>query len=294
MDTSSIQNNNVAKSSKNKHIKIAAAVLCALSVVLIVFLASKNMLFFSIAQSKVLNGEYREAAAYAAESSSPKAQLVSDYVFLRVAINENYPDLLVSFNRDLLNEWYDTACNITENGEGLNEDILDSSEKIKQTLETIFERADSYEQLRPTVLSVMDVFNEINRLYTKDENGKNVSFSVKTEYDRIFEWEQQAYQLSQYLAETPNGESIYLFNYMVKEAEGECSELKNILSTVLSSGYSNDTLVRFSGTAKKTFPDVQNGSVTLNVLDKEEYEKYMYQSLCRSLVENLLVFFNNN
>lgn len=295
MDTSAIKNNNVPNDSKKKKsLKIAVAVLCALSLLLIVFLACKNTLFFHIAQYKAMDGKHRESIAYASESDDPRAEILSDYVFLRVAINENYPDLLAEFDRDLLAEWYDTACRISENGEGLNGEILENADNIKQTLEMIFERLDAYEQLRPTVLNLMDVFNEINRLYTKDENGKNTAFSVKTEYDRIFEWEQQTYTLMQYLAATPNGESIYLFNYMVKEAEEECSELNDILSTVLSSGYENDDLVRFSGTTKKTFPDVQNGSVVLNVSDKEEYEHYMYQGLCRSLTENLLIFFNNN
>lgn len=292
MDTFEIKNNNVpTDSKKSKKLKIAVAVLCALSFLVIVFLLCKNTLFFHLSQNMAEKGEYREAAAYATESTSPEAQLISEYAFLRVAINENYPDLLAEFDKELLTEWYNTACHISENDEKLSDKIIESVENIKQTLEVIFERLDSYEQLRPTVLSLMDVFNEINRLYTKDENGKNTSFSVKTEYDRIYEWEQQAYQLSQYLHATPNGESIYLFNYMVKEAEGECAELKDILSTVLSSGYTNDDLVRFSGTTKKTFPDVQNGSVILNVLKKDEYEQYMYYGLCRSLTENLLVFF---
>lgn len=292
MDAFEAKNNNVpTDSKKRKSLKFAVALLCALSLLLIAFLFGKNTLYFYIAQSKALNGRYREATAYASESADPRAQLLSEYVFLRVDINENYPDLLAEFDRDLLNEWHDTVCRISENGEGLSDGILKSAESIKQNLEMIFERLDAYEQLRPTVMSLMDVFNEINRLYTKDENGNNTAFSVKTEYDRIFEWEQQVYQLSLYLSETPNGESIYLFNYMVKEAESECVQLNDILSTVLSSGYENDDLVRFSGTTKKTFPDVQNGSVVLNVSRKEEYEQYMYQGLCRSLTENLLVFF---
>lgn len=289
MDTYKI-NNNVFYGSK-KGLKIAVTVLCALLVIFITFLLCKNTLFFRISQNMAEKGEYREAAAYATESTSAEAQLISEYAFLRVAINENYPDLLAEFDRELLTEWYDTVCHISENGEKLSDEILACVEDIRLTLEMIFERLDSYEQLRPTALSLMDVFNEINRLYTKDENGKNTAFSVKTEYDRIYEWEKQAYQLSQYLYSTPNGESIYLFNYMVKEAEGECAELNEILSTVLSAGYENDDLVRFSGTTKKTFPDVRNGSVVLNVLDKEEYEQYMYHGLCRSLTENLLVFF---
>lgn len=292
MDTVVIKNNSVpANSKKRKTLKIAVAVLCALSLLLIAFLTCKNTLFFHIAQRKALNDEYRDATAYASESTDPRAQLISDYAFLRVDINENYPDLLVEFDRDLLSDWYSTACRISESDEKLDSEIIATAESIRHTLKIIFERLDAYKQLRPTVLSLMDVFNEINRLYTKDENGKNTAFSVKTEYDRIFGWEQQVYQLSQYLNATPNGESIYLFNYMVKEAESECAQLNDILSTVLSSGYKNDDLVRFSGTTKKTFPDIQNGSVVLNFAEKEEYEQYMYQGLCRSLTENLLVFF---
>lgn len=294
MDTSAVKTNNKTADGKHKKIKAAAVVLCTLSAVLIAFLIGKNALFLNISQSFAIRGEYREAVGYASMSSSAEAELVSDYAYLRVSINENYPDLLAQFSREKLEEWYATVCRISENGQKLDGELLDSVNSIKQTLELIFERIDSYKLIRPDVLSLMDSFNEINRLYTKDENGKNTSFSVKTEYDRIYEWEKQVHTLSQYLASTPNSESIYLFSYMLKEAEAECAQLNDILSTVLSSGYKNDDLVRFSGTTKKTFPDIQNGNVSLNFLEKEEYEKYMYQGLCRSLTENLIVFYNDN
>lgn len=294
MDTSAVKTNNKTADGKQKTLKIAVVILCALSSVLIAFLIGKNALFLSISQSLALEGEYREAVEFSSMSTSSEAELVSDYAYLRVSITENYPDLLARFNREKLEEWYETVCRISENGQKLNSELLDSVNSIKQTLELIFERVDSYERIRPDVLSLMDAFNEINRLYTKDENGKNTSFSVKTEYDRIYEWEKQVHTLSQYLSSTPNSESVYLFSYMLKEAEAECAQLNEILSTVLSSGYKNDDLVRFSGTTKKTFPDVQNGNVSLNFLEKEEYEKYMYQGLCRSLTENLLVFYDVN
>ena len=292
MDTTAIKNNNAVNGGKKKKIlKIAAAVLCALSVLLIIFLASKNTLFFYLAQHNVLEGNYRSAAAYASESGSDKADILSEYIDLRVSLNENYPDLLAEFNQDILNNWYSAACRITENSDGIDEEIVTNAEGIKQTLETVFSRLEAYNALRPTVLSVMDVFNEINRLYTKDVDGKNIAFTLNGEYERIAGWEYQNERLIAYLAQTPNGESIYLFNFLVKEVEGECTDLKLTLNTVFESGYTADDLVRFKGSAKKTFPNIQNGNVTLNVLEKETYEEYLYKGLCRSLVENLLVYY---
>ncbi len=292
MDTTAIKNNNaVSGGKKKKALKIAAAVICALSVLLIIFLACKNTLFFYLAQHNALEGNYRTATAYASESSSDKADILSEYINLRVSINENYPDLLAEFNSDILNNWYSAVCRITENSDGIDKEIIENAEGIKQTLETVFNRLDTYETLRPTVLSAMDVFNEINRLYSKDVDGKNTAFTLNGEYERIAAWEYQNEQLIAYLAETPNGESIYLFNFLVKEIEGECTDLKSTFNTVFESGYTAEDLVRFKGSAKKTFPNIQNGNITLNVLDKETYEEYLYKGLCRSLVENLLVYY---
>ena len=293
MDTTAIKNNNAVNSgNKKKILKIAVAVICALSVLLIAFLACKNTLFFHLAQSKALDGKYRTAAAYADESTYSKAEILSEYINLRVSINENYPDLLAELNTDLMNDWYSALCRITENSDGIDEEIIKNAEGIKQTLETVFNRLETYNTLRPTVLGVMDVFNEINRLYSKDADGKNTAFTINEEYERIAEWEYKNELLIAYLSETPNGESIYLFNFLVKEVEGECAELKSTFNTVFESGYTAEDLVRFQGNAKKTFPNIQNGNVTLNVLEKETYEEYLYKGLCRSLVENLLVYYH--
>ncbi len=292
MEKFAIKNQNASSGGNKKNLlKIAAVVICVISVLLIAFLASKNAVFFHLAQSKTLDGKYRAAATYVSESSDEKADVLSDYINLRVSINENYPNMLAEFDRNILNEWYTAVCNITENPEGLDEEIISKSEGIKQTLEMIFERLETYDALRPTILNVMDVFNEINRLYTKDVDGKNTAFSISGEYARIGVWEQQNQELMNFISATPNGESIYLFNFLTKEIEGECSDLKSTMNTVFESGYTAEDLVRFQGTAKKTFPNVQNGNVSLNVLDKETYEEYLYKGLCRSLVENLLIYY---
>lgn len=292
MDTSVIKNNNKTDgSNKRKALKIAVAVLCVLSVLIIAFLACKNTFFFHLAQKNTLENKYRIAASYASESTSSQAKILSEYIDLRVSINENYPNMLAEPDREILEGWYASACHISEESDGIDKEIMENANGIKQALETIFDRLDAYEMLRPTVLSVMDVFNEINRLYTKDVDGKNTAFTVNGEYERIAIWEQQNEQLIDFLLLTPNGESVYLFNFLVKEIEGECADLKITFGTVLESGYTADDLVRFKGTAQKTFPDIQNGNVSLNVLEKETYEEYLYKGLSRSLIENLLAYF---
>ncbi len=292
MDISATKNNNtVSGGNKKNFLKIAALVICILSVLLLTFLALKNTLFFHLAQSKTLDGKYRSAATYVSESTDIKADVLSDYISLRVSINENYPNMLAELDRNILNEWYSLVCNITENPEGLDEEIISNSEGIKQTLEIIFDRLETYSSLKPTILNVMDVFNEINRLYTKDIDGKNTAFSISGEYERIGIWEQQNQELINFISATPNGESIYLFNFLTKEIEGECADLKSTMNTVFESGYTAEDLVRFQGDAKKTFPNVQNGNVSLNVLEKETYEEYLYKGLCRSLIENLIVYY---
>ena len=166
MDTVEIKNNSVpANSKKRKSLKIAVAVLCALSLLLIAFLTCKNTLFFHIAQRKALNDEYRDATAYASESTDPRAQLISDYAFLRVDINENYPDLLVEFDRDLLSDWYSTACRISESDEKLDSDCTTIGGWAAENIGAMPVAFDSFDYLQFTILvKHVDENHRISRL----------------------------------------------------------------------------------------------------------------------------------
>ena len=59
------------------------------------------------------------------------------------------------------------------------------------------------------------------------------------------------------------------------------------MNTVLANGYTETDRIRLTGEQRKVFPSVQNGSVSINVADKEAYETYLYQSICRTLTQSL-------
>ena len=57
-------------------------------------------------------------------------------------------------------------------------------------------------------------------------------------------------------------------------------------------GYGDDDPVRVSTSGHKNFPDIANASGTsVSVARKEEYERYMYISVCRALTESLAEYY---
>ena len=86
-------------------------------------------------------------------------------------------------------------------------------------------------------------------------------------------------------------ESIYLLTYLIKEVQGECTDLEYIIVSVTESGYSETDVVRFSGEARKKYPDIRSSTASVNLLEKENYELYVYRGICRALVEKLGEFY---
>ena len=79
---------------------------------------------------------------------------------------------------------------------------------------------------------------------------------------------------------------------MAKEAQGEISELNAAVDSVADSGYGEEDLVRFKGEAVKRFPDITNSSgESVNLLNKEVYERFMYEEFCNKLVQNLAPYY---
>lgn len=285
--------NRTSENHGNKK-KLVAALTAALvlSVLLIVFLLAKNSIFRLIAEIKAENGEYESAYSLLEKTTDEKSALLKEYVALRKDINENYPLLLSDFSEEKIRLWSESAEKLNLMSFFLDEDLAQDINKLSQKLNVITDCLESYKSKRNGILSLMDVFNEINRLHTKDAEGKNTSFTVAQMRSKIGEWQSLSAEIASFASSLPNTENIYLFNYMVKEALGEIDDLSIAVESVIQSGYSETDNVRFGGDAQRRFPDISNSNnESVNLLEKEKYERFMFDEICRKLVETLGEFY---
>ncbi len=271
----------------------AVSVICALVAVIVTFLALKNTLYFSLAQKSAEKNEFSHAMQLVEKSSSDEARLLEKYLALRFDINRSYPELVSEFNIEKINEWKAVAEELCGEAEILGEKISADAELLRRRLAQINDCYTGYQTIRSEVLGMMDVFAEFNRLYTVALDGKNTAFTVAQERQKIAAWEQQNSVLMNYAATVPGYENIYLLNYLIKEVQGECSDLREAMDKVVAMGYTETDLIRLSGSAQKKFPSIQNSNnETVNVLEKETYEQYMFKSICSRLIESLGEFYS--
>lgn len=271
----------------------AVSVICALVAVIVVFLAAKNPLYFSLARKKAEKSEFSQAMQIVEKSGSEDARLLEKYLTLRFDINRSYPELVSAFNIEKIGEWLAVAEEICVNSDALGEIISADAELLRLRLAEINGCYAGYQAIRSDVLDMMDVFAEFNRLYTVAADGKNTAFTVEQERRKIASWEQKNSALMNYAATVPGYENIYLLNYLIKEVQGECSDLNEAMDKVVSMGYAETDLIRLSGTAQKKFPSIQNSNnETVNVLEKANYEQYMFKSICGQLTESLGEFYS--
>lgn len=292
MARENIKQNTSAQNRNKKPLIIAVSVICALSVILIAFLACENSLYFSIAESKAQKGDYSEALELVEDIRTEEAQALAMYLELRCNFNENYPVLLSDFQPSIIAGWTESVNAIEQVRHLLNDEILADADNMSEMLRRVNSCLNQYGQIRGEILSLMDVFSELNRLYTKDITGKNTSFTVSEERIKVSSWEQQLSNLVNFANTIPNFENIYLLNYLIKEVEGECLDLKSAMDSVVAMGYTETDLIRLSGSGQKQFPAITNSNNdTVNLLQKEKYEAYLYEGICIQLAEVLGVFY---
>ena len=281
------------KSGNKKALVIAVSVICALLAVIIVFLTCKNSIYFEIAKSKTESGDYSAALALCEQSSGEKNDALEQYLKLRAEINEYYPQLLLEFDINKINEWKERTSLLGMSAEILGEKITAEAQDLFNTLSQISSLYTQYTYMRTDILSLMDVFAEFNRLYTVDASGKNTAFTVSQELSKIARWEQLNSNLMVYASSIPGSESIYLLNYLIKEVQAECGELRGAMDSVVAMGYTQTDNIRLSGTAQKKFPSIQNSeNESVSVAEKERYEAFMYDGICYKLAEILGAFYS--
>lgn len=292
-DSRQNKNMHAENHGSRKALVVAVSVICALAVLIAVFLACKNPLYFAIAKSEAENGNYSSALNLCEKSTSDESSMLAAYLELRIDINESYAQLLSDFDIAKINSWAEKITVVAANSEVLGEEISAQANSLSATLLQIINLHSQYTSLRPEIISSMDVFAEFNRLYSVDSNGKNTAFTVMQELVKISDWEQKNAKLSSFASMLPGSENIYLLNYLIKEIQGECGDLRNAMDSVLAMGYTQTDNIRLSGTGQKKFPGVQNANgETITVLEKERYEAFLYSSICRKLAEILGSFYS--
>lgn len=277
---------------KKKALAAAVSVIAVIAVLIIAFLASKSSLYYFAAENKAEKNEFSEAMQLIESSNGEKADALKAYLALRLEINASYPAMLTDFDIEKIKSWSEKADELCLNSALLGDEFAADAQSLSQALSQIISCAEEYDGTKSDILKLMDVFNEINRLHEKNEEGKNTSFTIAEERAKISEWEQLNSSVSSFASRIPGGENVYLINYLVKEAQGEISELSKAIDSVAASGYTETDVVRFSGDAEKRFPDITNSSgESVNLLEKEKYEQFMHEEICRQLTENLGSFY---
>lgn len=280
------------RSGRRNPLVIAASVVCALVLLVAAALLLKNPILFRAAQKQAEKENFITAESINKRCSSSESQLLAEYLDLRIDIDLRYPEMLSSFDPQIFRSWSERATALLANSDSFRPALASQLKALEYKLSVACARLNEYDFMQEDIGSLMDVFAEINRLYTKDGSGKNTAFSVAEELERIEKWESLGQSLSDFAGKLPNGDSVYLLTYLIKESKGECDDLRAAMDTVLGAGYSPTDLVRLSGEARKSFPSIRSSSgSSVDLLQKEEYMKFMYSGVCRALVEYIGEFY---
>lgn len=280
------------RSGRRNPLVIAVSVVCALAVLVAAALLLKNPILYSAAQRQAEKENFIFAESLNKHCSSADSQLLAEYLDLRIDIDLRYPEMLSNFDPEIFRGWGERASTLAASSDAFKPALASQVKALEYKLSVACARLNEYDFMQQDIGSLMDVFAEINRLYTKDDSGKNTAFSVARELEKIEEWERLGQSLSDFAGKLPNGESVYLLTYLIKESRGECDDLRAAMDTVLGAGYSPTDLVRLSGEAHKSFPSMKSSSgSSVTLLQKEEYMRFMYSGVCRALVEYIGEFY---
>lgn len=292
MSEMQVRNRKGQTNGNRKPLVAAVCVVLVLAVTITVFLAAKNPVSIIAAEKRAEKGDFSQAAEFISKANGEKAEILEKYIMLRLDIISTYPDLLTEFSSEKINSWKESTDYIIANADLVSEEILAQNQLISQALDGIVSGIAGYEALRADVLSMMDVFNEINRLSSKDAEGNSISFTVAEEREKIRQWEQKCAALEEYSRSINGSESIYLLNYLIKEAQGECIDLNEKMNIVIENGYAETDNVRLNIEGKKRYPDIRSSNdESVNLLEKDNYELYVYKGICRAFVESLGEFY---
>ncbi len=156
-------NNNmkVSDHGKKKPVIAAVSVIAALTAILIIFLASKNSVFLSLAKYNAKNGNFAVASALVGHSGHEDAAAVEEYINLRADINTNYPTLLIGNDSMKIKNWAETAERLCGESEALGEVLSAEATKLSLVLSQMVLAEEEYIALKSDILDMMDIFKII-------------------------------------------------------------------------------------------------------------------------------------
>lgn len=273
--------------SSNK-IVIAVGILLALITLLTVFFLTKNHIFIAAARNAVVDSDYEKAKKLADLCSGEEAETLGKYIDLRIEINSDYTELRTNFDRKKVESWKNTAEELLDSGVSLGKESDTALAELSDKLNLICRTLSKYDALRPDIMELFEVFNETNRLYSKDSDGQNTVFTISDELAAIMVWEETAKKLDTFLVDMANGEKMYLFTFFIKEAQGEATDLRESILRFAEQGYELNAPIRVTGEIHRTFPSIRNSDGSMvNLQQKEAYEECMYRGMCAALTETL-------
>lgn len=282
------KNDITAESRSSNKIVAAVGILLAFITLVTVFLLAKDYIFMAAARNAVIDSDFETAEKLADLCSGKDADILGEYIKLRQEISADYMELRTNFERQKVEGWQKIAAGLIDSKVSLGKESDSQLAELYKRLSIICNALAEYDTFRPDILMLFDVFNETNRLYTKDANGQNPVFTISDELASIMAWEETAKALDSFLVETVNGEKMYLFTFFVKEAQGETSDLRESILRFAEQGYDLNAPIRVTGELHRTFPSIRNSDgSTVNLQQKESYEICMYRGMCAALVETL-------
>ena len=281
-------NTGAESNRSSKKIVTVVGVIIALITAVTVFLFVKEPAFVAAASEAVLNSKLDTAEKYLFLCNDEEAEMLADYIDLRQAISAEYISMRSNFDRGRIEEWQRTAAKLRDNGYFTNDELNKQLNSLCEKLDNICTTLAEYEALKPETMALFDVFNEANRLYTKDSTGMNPVFTIEQEFAAIAEWEEIARKLEDFISGTTNGGKMYLLTFFVKEAQGEAADLRTSINNFVMQGYDVGAPIRVTGSLNRTFPSIRNSNgILVNLQQKETYESCMYQGMCVELIESL-------
>lgn len=284
-------NNDTGNRDKKTVISAVIAVAVAVAVVIILLIA-KEPVFLSASRSLAADGGYGAAEYFVQLCGSDKADILDEYIDLRQDINENYALMVSDFDKERVRGWQKSAENVRNNVDALGDKLAPEAVALSNALDKICTSLDDYDSLRPEIMELFEIFNEINRLYARDASGESTVFTISQEITMLNSWKRTANRLEEFSSAFETGSKTYLLTYFLKEAQGEEADLREAMNSFAAQGYGYDAQIRVKGATMRTFPSISNGSgVTVNLQQKDVYEKYMYRDLCSALAETLGVFY---
>ena len=284
-------NNDTGNEGKKTLISAIIAVAVALAVVVIILIA-KEPVFLSVSRAFAARNNFDAAEFFVQICNSDDADILDEYIDLRQDINENYALMVSDFDREKVKDWQESAGKVRDNIDALGDDIAPDAVALSETLDKICNQLDDYDLLRNDIMDLFEIFNEINRLYARDESGESTVFTISQELSTLNAWKRTANRVEQFSVGFESGTKTYLLTYFLKEAQGEEADLREAMNSFAAQGYDYNAQMRVKGATMKSFPSIRNGSgVTLNLQQKDIYEKYMYKDLCSALAETLGEFY---